>query len=362
MPEIRAIPLLAAIAAFAAVAAVTTRPAGAQSAFSAQCAEPQVAAAGARDICLAAAQAAASAQPRIGLIFAGGTPTVGYGAGGLRLGLAPRASAGARINVVPLALPDIVTTPSSPESVPATFESVLVSLILDAAVTLTNGFDVSPSYGGIGGISLIGSTSFVPFTAAGGEIDQSNFAFGLGARVQLLRESFVAPAVSISLVRRRLDNVTYGNICPLGGVPIDTPDPDEPQIEGCLRGGDPGQMALDLTNWSGRATVSKNYYGLAGLLGLGYDRYASDVDLGVRAPTPEPGGVTRLFRFHDLTLDSSGWVVFGNLSYNLLVASITAEAGWQQGESPIQGFSGIGSDFDPRSGAWFGGVGVRIAL
>lgn len=359
MSTIRALPLLAALVA---LAAATTQPAEAQSTFTAQCSQAQVVASGAQETCLATAQAAVSAQPIIGLLFAGGSPTVGYGAGGLRLGLAPRASAGARINMVPVALPDIVSTPSTPGEADGTFESVLTGLILDASITLANGVDISPNYGGIGGISLIAATSFVPFTAADGEIDQSNFAYGLGARVQLLRESFVAPAVAITVMRRRLDNTIYGNICPTGGIPVENPDPNEPRIEGCQRSGDPGQVAFDLTNWSGRATVSKNYYGLAGLLGLGYDRFASDVNLGVRAPAPEAGGITRLFRIQDVGLDSSSWVMFGNASYNLLVASITAEAGWQQGGSPIDGFSDIGSDFDPKGGTWFGGVGVRIAL
>jgi hypothetical protein len=54
--------------------------------------------------------------------------------------------------------------------------------------------------------------------------------------------------------------------------------------------------------------------------------------------------------------------VFGNLSYTLLVASLTVEVGWQQGEAPISGFRDLQSNFDPGDGTLFGSIGLRLAL
>jgi hypothetical protein len=356
------------VAVLLLIGSIAVSPAAAHSQLELFCDEPEVALLQARDACLAAAQAATSAQPAVGIAIAGGNPTIGTaGTAGLRLGVLPRASAGLRLTVVPLGLPDILVEqlPGQVGELTRRFGAGVPALTADASFSLTQGFGIAPGLGGIGGVSLLGSASILPLRIAAVEgFDRNQPAIGVGARVQFLRESFVAPGVSASLMHRRLSTVRFGNICPQGLVVVDARGSAPHRESGiCAGPGDIGQFSFDLIDWSSRIVASKRLLGIGASVGLGHDRYSSDIGFGFRSAQTVPGtDAAAAIRYSDLTLDSSRWTVFGDASYRLIFGTLAVEAGWQQGTPPITGFNNIGSEFDPRGGTWFGSIGARVAL
>lgn len=350
-----------------AALALSATQAGAQ-AVSAPCARPDVPAS-ARDFCLSVAQAVESAQPQVGILIAGGNPTIGTAStGGLRLGLLPRVSASANLNVAFIRLPDILAEQAGPTAqrlndavgIPAPALSGTVS------VGVFPGISLLPTVGGVGAIDLLGSASWLPLSAAGSgfEAGRDNLAYGGGIRVGILRESFLTPGVSVSLMHRRLGTVRYGNVCDaVGAGQTRAGEGYDFETGSCPGGGDPGEFGLDLTDWSGRAAVGKRLLGIGLTGGIGYDRFASDVDFGFRAPSGAlPGRAGYYARATDIDLDNSRWSAFLDASLTLLVATIGVEAGWLQGSEPIRGFDLGGSEFDPGDGTFFGSLGVRLAL
>lgn len=342
-------------------------PATAQHTLEASCERPEVIALDAVESCLAAVQAVVSAQPTLGILIAGGNPTIGgAGPAGFRLGIVPRVSAGIRLNVVPVRLPDILAEqiPGQVGDLTRRFGAPAPALTGDVAIAVTPGMSIAPGLGGIGALSVLGSATYLPFHLLASEgFDRSDLAYGIGARVHLLSESFVAPGVSLSIMRKRMNEVSFGDVCPETPVTVPVPGSSPPQqVSACAGDGDAGEFRVDLVDWSGRLVASKSLFGLGAAVGIGHDRYSSDVGIGYRSPEPIPGTpTTPIFRTAD-GLSSSRYTVFGNLAFSLLVAAVGVEAGWQQGTAPISGFRDIGSDFDPRNGTWYGSVGVRLSL
>lgn len=323
----------------------------AQSSLASDCAALAGVGEGARELCIAAAQAAASAQPELGVLIAGGNPTLGTaGTGGLRLGILPRVSAGVQINAVSARFPDLRSTEGATTK---EYHAFAPAIAATASVGLYNGADLAPGVGGFGSIDLLGSATWLPFHPDG--LDESDLAYGVGARVGLLRESFVLPAASVSLVRQRLNRVGYGNVCPGGESPTAPPG------GACLGGGDPAEFGFDLTTWSTRAVVSKQFLGLGAAAGIGYDRSHSDIRYAVRYRDPV-SGLTRVFRPEPKDLSQGRWSLFANGSFSLLIARFAVEAGWLQGGDPLPEYRELDAKFDPTQGSFFGSIGMRVAL
>jgi hypothetical protein len=344
---------------------VSAASAYAQSGVSAPCARAEVPSS-ARDYCYTVAQAVESGQPQFGILIAGGNPTIGTASGGgLRLGVLPRVSASANVNVVFIELPEILAEQagSAAQRINDVVGIPAPALSGTVAVGVFPGFSAIPTVGGIGSIDLLGSVTWLPFNQAsveGFESGTKNLAYGVGARVGIVRESFLTPGVSVSVMRRSLGRIEYGDVCP--GLAVTTTDAESFTAGNCTASGDAGEFSVDLTDWSGRAAVGKRLLGLGLTAGLGYDRFSSDIGYGFRAPSGTVAGTTNYFaRASGIDLDSDRWSAFLDASFTLLVATIGAEAGWLQGSDPIQGFPSA-SDFDPGNGTFFGSVGVRLSL
>jgi hypothetical protein len=328
------------------------------------CEDAIVASAGAEEECLATAQAVVSAQSALGILIAGGNPTPGGAeVAGLGLGLARRASVGLRVNIVSVALPDIVAQHVPDElNFVDSFGAAVPALSADLSVRLLPGWELAPGVAGLGGLSLLATGTYLPFEMFSDEFEEGNLAYGVGGRLHLLSESFVAPAVSLSLMWRRLPDLEFGDVCPAGTVPIAGETSEGVEVGACAGGGDPGEIAFDLTDLSGRAVVSKQLLGLGGAFGMGFDRFESDLDFGFRGSEMTGTGSAPTFRVDDREIESTRWTVFGSLSYTVVVATFSLEAGWQQGKPPITGFSDLGGDFDPENGTWYGSLGARLSL
>jgi hypothetical protein len=315
----------------------------------------------ARATCLAVAQTAQSAQPQIGILIEGGNPVLGTAStSGLRLGILPRVSGSVRVNGVVGRIPNVL---SGASNVDRKKTIALPALGANASVGVFSGVSVLPTVGGIGSVDLLGSATWIPLHALGSDDfapGSDDFAWGVGARIGLLRESFTMPGVSVSVMRHHLGTVSLGEVCRGGEVPTTG------NQSLCPESGDPGEVAFNLTGWSGRAAISKRLLGLGLTAGVGYDRFSSDLDFALRDPRTEPcaaaAGCSAVFRFQDRKVKNRRWSGFVDASYTMLVATLSAEAGWMRGGGAVPGFNDTNSDFDPGSGTFFGSLGVRVSL
>jgi hypothetical protein len=336
--------------AFAAAAALLAGPLAAQNNIQNVCSGIPAAA---QDECAIVAQAVDAAQPQLGILMAGGNPTLGTAStGGVRLGLIPRVSLTGRVNVVAARLPDIR---EEAEGEADEFALPAPAVGANLSIGLTQGFSVAPMIGGFGAIDLLGSVSVLPLSLLGDEFGDNAFSWGAGARVGLIRESFVTPGVSVSLMYRSLGDVSFGDVCEGDEVSVGDNRTTCPTANG-----DFGEIQFGLDNWSARAAISKRLLGLGLTAGVGYDRFETSADFAVRVPaTPLPG--EQIYRFTDVAVDNDRWSAFLDGSFTILFGSIVAEVGWMQGSDPIQGFPST-SDFDPGKGTFFGSVGARLSL
>ena len=313
-----------------------------------------------QDDCAIVAQAVDAAQPQLGILMAGGNPTLGTAStGGVRLGLIPRVSLTGRVNVVEARLPDIRDTDSGDGN---EFRVPAPAVGANLSVGLTQGFSLAPMIGGFGAIDLLGSVSVLPLELLGDDFGDNAFSWGAGARVGLIRESFVMPGVSVSVMYRNLGDVSFGEVCKGTEGPSPTA-PEDPDRRVCT--GDPqgqfGEIEFGLSNLSTRAAISKRLLGLGLTAGVGYDKFDTDADFAFSGPDVV-AGAREIYRFRDVAVDNDRWSAFLNGSFTVLVASLVGEVGWMQGsDAAITGFPNE-NDFDPDEGTWFGSLGFRVSL
>jgi hypothetical protein len=355
-----------------------------------------------RTYCFAIAQTIVSAQPLLGILITQGDPAPGAGAdrsarrggaggagadgaaaGGVGAGGAgadgaaaggagtggglARFAATGRIGAVEVRLPDVRRQQTAATE---RLDHAATALAGTATVALFPGFSPAPGVSGVGSVTAIGSVAWLPFhivKVTGLADDAAELAWGAGGRLGLLGESALLPAASLSVVHRRLSRVSHGVVC-VGGAGGGTE-----VIRGSGRGydfaagtcavpADPGEFSFDLAVWSGRASVVKTLSRIGIAAGAGYDQLRSDVAFGVGANPVLPGiGAQPVYvRGSGLSLRQGRWSGFLNGVVALRRASVVAEAGWLQGGSTGEGFDAAASTFDPRRGALFGGLAVRV--
>jgi len=349
----------AALAALAAVPAAAQEPAAACAAYGATLA-PR---------CISVAQAAGAVQPQLGILYAGGNPTLGTAStGGIRLGIIPRVSLSGRLN---LGFVDVPAITSEDRDSPGTYATEKVRIFspalgVNASIGLLPGAGIAPTLGGVGSVDLLVSAAWMPTDLIGGDAFKSGgapVAVGAGVRVGLLRESFLTPGLSVSLMHRRQGGMQLGNVC------------EEEELEGdapgetvCLgagggtgTGGDQGEVQFNVKGWSARGAISKRLLGFGITAGLGWDRFESDVDFAFRGEVAGAAGSSRVYRVLDRTVESSRTSAFLDFSYTLLIGSVVGEVGWMQGGERLEGYP-TDADFDPEKGTVFGSIGARLSL
>ena len=329
--------------------------------------------------CLVAAAAVEAVQPQVGMLIAGGNPTIGTASGaGLRLGILPRVSATVKANLVLARIPDLrANRTGATDGIEYGDMSIAApALSGTATVGLLPGLSAAPTIGGIGSIDLLGSASWLPLrTFAGDEFrsGSGDIAWGGGVRVGLVRESFTMPGASVSLMYHSLGEVGWGEICSPRVVTSSETGPGYRLEEGecpdvAVAGADRGNLGefrFDLSSWSTRAALSKHLLGLGLTAGIGYDRLSSEVALAVQRPEGgfgDPVGPYPYAGIRDVELSQGRWSAFVDGSFSILVATFAVEAGWMQGDDAVPGYPDESSDFDPGDGTLFGSLGVRVAL
>lgn len=306
----------------------------------------RAAAQGASDACLAhpaaepqpgcylAAQAIASAYPQTGVLVSGGNPVPGVeSTRGITLGIVPKTTATLRIEGAWISLPELEGRSGDTRSALAT------AFRASTATRLFEGISAGP-VGGLGAIDLLLDGALLP---SSGESHRATAAFGVGARIGIVRETFGTPGVALSAAYHHAGRQEIGGRCgPAAPCPL----------------GAAATAAYSLNDVGARLTVGKRV-GPVGLLGgAGWDRFSTS-NASFQYPL---GGTDASFGVADVRLHDSRWSLFGNVSYALIVGSLVAEGGWSGGGGAVRGYERAGSGFDPGKGTPFGSVSLRVSL
>ncbi len=160
--------------------------------------------------------------------------------------------------------------------------------------------------------------------------------YGIGARIGLLRETFTAPGISLSIVHKWFGRLQLGDL-----------DADENS-----------QLGIDMRALSFRGGLSKRFVALGVALTLGYDNFSSDVDFSLRVPGESFGAEVPVVPGSDpFDLDSGRFSAFLDLSYVALFVNFVGELGWQEEQRLV---TSRGDEIE--SGNLLAAIGVRFTL
>jgi hypothetical protein len=286
----------------------------------------------AQRVCTAAVDGTRAFHPLMGVLVSGGNPTLGTAS---TMGGLGHAAMTLRANAVEVVLPDLNYNGSS-TTVPAGDKFFAPAPALEGALGLYKGMP-----GGLLALDFLGSALLLPtsqidnFTVDGDARRIGSIAIGLGygARIGILREVGPLPAVSFSIMRRDIPQISYGDI----------------------NAGDGYSYGVDLHATNLRLVASKQLLILGLAAGLGWDKYTGDAVIRFRDPitlTPQPD--------IPVELSSSRGLAFVNAGPNLSVLRLTGEVGYQTGKD--QNLSSTFEDFDTTKGKFFAGLGLRLGF
>jgi hypothetical protein len=285
--------------------------------------------------CQLAARAFRAAYAQTGILAAGGNPVPGLeSTRGITLGLVPKTTASLRVSVARQLLPDLASVSGDDRTATAT------AIRLGTATRLFDGVAAGP-INGVGAVDLLLDAALLP---AAGQSRDAAAAFGAGARIGIVRETFGTPGVSLAAMYRHVGRQQYGHLCPVPDVSCD----------GATR----GEASFAVNDASGRLTVGKRV-GPVGLLGgVGIDRFStSDGVVSV-----VQGGIDATRADYGIQRHDTRWSFFGNLSYALIVGSLVAEGGWMEGGEPDLVVDGDLGGYQAGKGTPFGSLALRISL
>jgi hypothetical protein len=194
---------------------------------------------------------------------------------------------------------------------------------------------------GLLAVDLLASVQLLPtdpidditVNAGARRIGDIALGLGYGARLGVLRELGPLPAVSVSIMRRDIPQISYGDVST----------------------GDRYSYNVDLHATNLRLVASKKLlaFDLAG--GVGWDNYSGDAVIRFRDPIT---GVTQPNL--PVELDNSRVLGFLNAGISLSVVRLTGEIGYQGGRN--QELSTDFEDFDTTKGKFFAGLGLRMGF
>jgi hypothetical protein len=280
----------------------------------------------ARAACNTMVDATRAFHPLAGLIVSGGNPVLGSAS---TLGGFGRVSATLRVNAIKASLPNPDSAARSP--VPSSFDGYFPAPVIEAAVGLYGG-----QKNGLLSIDALTSATLLPTSRVRGmsvdpgapQIGDVALGLGYGARIGILPGSFPVPTVSVSVMKRHVPRIQFGDVS----------------------AGDPADFATDLnaTNWRAVAGMRVLFADVAA--GIGVDHYTSSAVIHYQDLT----GTKTV----TLDLANTREVLFADAGLTLGLVKLVAELGYQTGTD--QTFSTTFSDFDPKVGHVFWGAGLRL--
>lgn len=287
----------------------------------------------ARNVCNAAVDGTRVLHPIAGLLVSGGNPVVGTAQS---LGGFPHFFIGARVNLAKVGLPDL-TYDGSSTTVPLDDEVIFPSPVVEGGLGIWKGLR-----NGLLAVDALGSAQLLPTSQVDNltvdedarNIGDIALGLGYGARVGILQGTFPVPSVSVSVMKRTIPRIQYGDIT------------------------DPAQdydYAIDLQATNIRVTASTKVIFINLAAGLGWDKYTGDATINFREPLtgiPQPP--------IGIELDNSRTMMFLDAMLDFPMFKIAGEIGYQAGKDqdlPTE-FEGI----DDTKGKVFGSVGVRFGF
>ena len=282
----------------------------------------------ARTACNTMVDATKVFHPLAGLLVSGGNPVLGTAATRGKFG---HLSATLRVNAIKASLPNPDSAAQNP--VPSSFDGYFPAPMIEAAVGLYGG-----QGGGLLSIDGLASAVLLPASRVPGmsvdpgapKIGDVALGIGYGVRIGVVRGSFPVPAVSVSVMKRHVPRIQFGDVT----------------------ASDPADFATDLnaTNWRAVAGMRVLFADVAA--GIGIDHYTS----------------TAIIHYQDITgiqtvtldLKNTRQVLFADAGLTTGLVKLVAELGYQTGTD--QRFSTNFSDFDPKAGHVFWGAGLRIGF
>ena len=283
---------------------------------------------GSRQRCDAAIDFTRAYHPLAGLAVAGGNPVLGSGGA---TGKPGTFSVTLRANGFRLSVPDL-TNVSSGGTVPEDTDVLAPAPVIEGNLGLFGGFA-----SGLLALDLLLAAQLVPNEDIAEEIRVDPDAprigpvalgIGFGARIGVLEESDVVPGVAVSVMRRTVPRVGYGNVA----------------------AGDEVAADVDLRATTLRLTAGKQVGMLAVAAGFGWSRYTGDAvatyDAGVGTGTIA------------LELDQTRAMYFLDAGLHVGLVRIVGEIGYQRGRDQRLGTTFAG--YDDTSGTTFYSIGLRV--
>jgi hypothetical protein len=201
-------------------------------------------------------------------------------------------------------------------------------------------------FGGVGpmhflAIDALGSAQLLPtnqvdnLTIEKGARKIGSIALGLGygARVGVIKGRAIIPSVTVSVMRRNIPRITYGEVA----------------------GGDQYSFSTNLNATNLRAVAGYKLALLAVGAGLGWDKYTSDARIEF-ADQAAPGNTISVQR----DLDNSRTMAFLTAALDLPIVKIGAEIGYQFGKDQNLRTTFTGND--PSKSRLFAGGGLRFTF
>lgn len=283
-------------------------------------------------VCAAAVDGTRAFHPVFGMLVSGGNPTIGSAA---TLGGPGHGSFTVRANAVNLVLPDLAYTGSS-STVPAGDKLFLPAPLVEGSVGLFKGMSA-----GLLALDFLGSAQLLPTDQINNVTVDSDarrigsiaLGLGYGARIGLLQGMGPLPAVSVSIMRRDIPRITYGD------VPA----------------GDRYSYGVDLHATNLRLIASKKVAVLDVAVGLGVDKYTGNAIVQFRDP------ITSVVQPNvPVELNNSRVLSFVNAGLSMSMVRLTGEVGYQGGRD--QNLTTDFEDFDTTVGKFFAGLGLRVSF
>lgn len=295
----------------------------------------------AQDACQQAYDVYQFMAPQLGLAIAGGNATAGQG--GVLGGLG-HFSIGLRGNVFSGKLPQVdqftQSTSGAVQRDLPTDNQWLGLPTADAAIGLFKGIPLAVT--NVGGVDALVSASYIP------SIDGNNFSitpdnnwkFGWGARVGLLSESIVVPAVSVTWIERDLPSIRMSGSSTGASLLIDN-------------------LETKTNEW--RLVVSKSLIMFNVAAGVGQDRYKQSADISATVQNTSLCGVTGCSTsIPNTTQDLTRTNAFLDLSFNLPFTKIVLEGGQASGGT-VNTYNSFHDARADRS-QFYGSLGLRFGL
>ena len=285
------------------------------------------------NVCNAAIDGTEIFHPVAGLLVSGGNPVLGS----VRtLGGLGHFSLTARVNATELRTPDLNYDGSGGTTVPQDTKIFAPAPLVEAAVGVFKGFN------GLLSVDLLGSAQLLPTKAVANltvdknarKIGSIALGLGYGARVGVFRGRAIIPSVTVSVMRRDIPRITYGNV---------------------TTGGDNYSYSLDLHATNLRAVAGYKLAVLNVGAGIGWDKYTGTADIGFVTN----GGATSV-AINGIKLDNTRTMAFLTAALDLPVFKIGAEAGYQFGKD--QALSTTFAGNNPKDKRLFAGAGIRLAF